>query len=1003
MLAPRTYQSKHTTPSSLSTQDTPTMNTTSSTTNTLKPITDISLQRFTQTSTTITTPITTSRPAGPSTVGTLAPVRTTITPSTHRPIDTLTSILGKCNSKHRSEYRPHTKRITWAQEVTYHDLEDTAHTTSSPPAVLGSPNHHNTALQQPFPTPSHTPLILATTEKIKHAPPNAHPIFNIQEPPSPIAELLQTPTPSDMHTFVPWPSNLIQIIKSILATNLPQPETPEFVFELTREAALKNFCILLRHKMDLGAAIEHQQQSPIGYGSEFRPTNILEPLLYLHPYWSKVKSLLTHGSSWPLREISETSRQQDVEEALAFGNHKQAEMNPELLTSLIVDDVTHGFALPLPLEKIARLPGVLIAPLNIASQDTIDEHGNSIPKKRLTHDQSYCFQGSETSVNSRVDKSKLTPCIFGWAIRRLAHWIVSARLKYPTYRIYATKLDFKSAYRRCHLHATTASQSCAQLPSLQIALLMLRLTFGGTPCPYEWSAISELVCDLATAILTDDEWDPTTTHSPDQHLVPPPKFLPHDIPFGQGRELIIDIEVNDKGTHEMYLDDIIGLGIDIPHSDNILRSERAPLLAMHTCARPIHASEPIPRQDMAARNKLKAEAQLTEIKNILGWTWDLRRLIISLPENKYIAWSADLQHAISTQRIKTTSLESTIGRLTHLSLVVPHVHHFLSRIRELHTQAKRNSHRNIHITQICIDDMKLMQTFLDRARTGIDMNLITYRKPTHVYRSDSCPAGIGGYSHHGFAWRYYLPSILLFRASNNLLEHLAAVITPWIDVIAGRLTKGDCALSMTDSSTSAGWMRKSNFREEDDPLQAAARIEVARSHARRYMNHEIRDYSQWFPGKDNEVADSLSRDMHLSDDELTSHILTNFSSQVPHTFHIVPLPNEIVSWMTSLLLTLPVKPQFAEVHTTTKIGLGDVGYHTAHRSVLQTTSTSPASTNNNKPKSSVPSAMPSEKDDIREALQAPWLLQQSKVPSITWLRPSAVKVDPTQPATATDN
>ena len=805
------------------------------------------------------------------------------------------------------------------------------------------------------------------------------------------------------HPHIPWPSNLIPLVMQITNTTSAPPTPPEFVFELTREAALKNFCILLRHKGDLGSALHHQRHSPVGYGSEFRPTDTLEPLLYLHPYWLKVKSLLTNGSSWPLQELSEEDRQKDVEEALVFGNHKQAETNPDLLTSLIVDDVTHGFALPLPLEKISRIPGILIAPMNIASQDTIDEHGNSIPKKRLTHDQSYIFQGSGTSVNFRVDKSALTPCIFGWAIRRLAHWIVSARIKYPTSIIYATKLDFKSAYRRCHLHASTAIQSCAQLPSLQIALIMLRLTFGGTPCPYEWSTISELVCDLATAILIDDDWNPNDLYAPDQHLIPPPDFLPSNMPFGQGQELIVDIDINDRGTHDMYLDDIIGLGIDLPNSDNTLRSERAPLLAMHTCARPIHPAEPIPRQDMAARNKLKAEARLSEIKAILGWTWDLRRLIISLPTNKYRAWSEDLQKAISTKRITTSSLESTIGRLTHLSLVVPHVHHFLSRIRELHTHARRTNHRHIYITPICIDDMKLMKTFLDRAHQGIDMNLITYRKPTHIYRSDSCPAGIGGYSHQGFAWRYYFPDNLLFCASNNLLEHMAAVITPWIDIIAGRLSKGDCALSMTDSTTSAGWMRKSNFREEDDPLQAAARIEVARSHARRYMNQEIRDYSQWFPGKDNEVADSLSRDMHLSDEILTSHILAKFPSQVPHSFHIVPLPNEIVSWMTSLLLTLPVKQQFREVHMTTTPGLGSDGEHTANPSASLTTSTSPASTNNNKLESLEPSGTPSAKADIREALQIPWLLHQSKVPSITWLRPSAVKVDPTPLATAMVN
>ncbi len=33
---------------------------------------------------------------------------------------------------------------------------------------------------------------------------------------------------------------------------------------------------------------------------------------------------------------------------------------------------------------------------------------------RLTHDQSFIFKGSNTSVNSRLDKTELSPCIFGW-------------------------------------------------------------------------------------------------------------------------------------------------------------------------------------------------------------------------------------------------------------------------------------------------------------------------------------------------------------------------------------------------------------------------------------------------------------------------------------------------------------------------------------------------------------------------------------------------------------
>jgi hypothetical protein len=104
-----------------------------------------------------------------------------------------------------------------------------------------------------------------------------------------------------------------------------------------------------------------------------------------------------------------------------------------------------------------------------------------------------------------------------------------------------------------------------------------------------------------------------------------------------------------------------------------------------------------------------------------------------------------------------------------------------------------------------------MLRFLDIAKKGIDMNLIAFRKPTHIYRSDSCPFGLGGYSDKGFAWCFEIPEDLRFRASNNLLEYIASIITPWVDMLTGQLNQGDCALSMTDSSTSTGWLRKTNF------------------------------------------------------------------------------------------------------------------------------------------------------------------------------------------------
>ena len=92
-----------------------------------------------------------------------------------------------------------------------------------------------------------------------------------------------------------------------------------------------------------------------------------------------------------------------------------------------------------------------------------------------------------------------------------------------------------------------------------------------------------------------------------------------------------------------------------------------------------------------------------------------------------------------------------------------------------------------------------MLFFLEKAKAGIDMYLLDFRKPVKVYRSDSCPAGMGGYSSDGFAWRWYISEDLKFRVSDNLLGHLGSVVTPWLDMRLGRLQKRDCFLSMTDS------------------------------------------------------------------------------------------------------------------------------------------------------------------------------------------------------------
>ncbi len=277
--------------------------------------------------------------------------------------------------------------------------------------------------------------------------------------------------------------------------------------------------------------------------------------------------------------------------------------------------------------------------------------------------------------------------------------------------------------------------------------MALCLTFGGMPCPFEWGAISKAICDLATALILHDDWNPEDLHAPNQEIFPTPIFLPDNIPFKKGKELIVNISINKRGMHDIYIDDLIGLGLDLPKCNNKKRSEAAPLLAINACSQRVTNDEPIPRHNMAALHKLSAEGRLEETKMTLGWMWDFQRLTISLPIDKYTVWLTLISRMINDKETTLDNLNTTIGRLTHVSMIIPFVHHFLSHLRELLLWSKRNNRRSIKIITICINNLKHMnECFLVRARDRINMNQIAYRQPTHVYCSDSCPAGMGGYS-----------------------------------------------------------------------------------------------------------------------------------------------------------------------------------------------------------------------------------------------------------------
>ena len=338
--------------------------------------------------------------------------------------------------------------------------------------------------------------------------------------------------------FQYWPDDAIQIISTI--TSMPSRPVTEskLSFKLTLKDAIHNWTFIQKFD-NLGEALDHDDSSFTKYGSEFRTPETLEPLLKLHPLWQKLKSILHNGVIFPLKPLDVTTQRKDLDSALNFGNHKGVDKNLTFYDKLNSTDVSCGYSIPIPLDSIKLIPGASICPMNVIEQFTISENGELTEKQRACHDLSFPFAPSDTSVNSRVSKDELNNCVFGHCILRIIHYIISLRLRHPSIPIYIQKVDWKSAYRRIHMNWTTCIQCCSVYK--EFALIPLRAVFGGSPCPSDWSVLSETTADLANFLLSNHDWDPSTTHSPLQHMIQQPISPDPTLPLTKALPIMLTI------------------------------------------------------------------------------------------------------------------------------------------------------------------------------------------------------------------------------------------------------------------------------------------------------------------------------------------------------------------------------------------------------------------------------------------------------------------------------
>jgi hypothetical protein len=104
------------------------------------------------------------------------------------------------------------------------------------------PNHHRTRRQQhniihPSRCPQIDPVLAPSA------------LINALGPDPQCPQLMQKPSMTPDNDF--WPPNLVKLVKSSLRTDSPPLCTHLFVFELSQEAAQRNYCMLKRFNMSI--------------------------------------------------------------------------------------------------------------------------------------------------------------------------------------------------------------------------------------------------------------------------------------------------------------------------------------------------------------------------------------------------------------------------------------------------------------------------------------------------------------------------------------------------------------------------------------------------------------------------------------------------------------------------------------------------------------------------------------------------------------------------------
>jgi hypothetical protein len=321
------------------------------------------------------------------------------------------------------------------------------------------------------------------------------------------------------------------------------------------------------------------------------------------------------------REMTEKERETETIAMLARSNHKSAQEEPEIVGKLLSKDMVHPFSMIVPIGLVPLIPNVMVQPVGLVRQWTLDKKASHVMKYRITQDLSYSETSKEQppSINSHIDMNQYPEMVYAWALPRILHFIVALSLAWPLCAIFISMYNCSDAYRRIAHSVSAIAQMITTCGAF--AYVYFRITFGGSHNPPTWCDLSEMVTELVNEISMCDVWDPEVLHSPDQPVTEPVRLdplIPHDAP---ARPMAVIVPPLESGKADDFIDDVIDTYVDTP--GNLACKPHIVPLTMYVTCRP-HAGEqePILWCAILSTAKILAKGSPAEQQIALGWLLD---------------------------------------------------------------------------------------------------------------------------------------------------------------------------------------------------------------------------------------------------------------------------------------------------------------------------------------------------------------------------------------------